>query len=158
MDRMYFFNLSDVRKDLPKLPSPWIVIESTDSLLSVGTRANYKIAKSVKVLDDLSTSVQVFGMSATHLDNKVGTIPLKSYLTQLDALHACPSVTDPELQQFAKMPTTPNKSAQTYFLRATYSFPPTGPLCTTCVRSKDCHLLSKEVICVKCTQTDVSDP
>ena len=126
---MYYFNLSDVRKDLPKLPSPWIVIESTDSLLSVGTRANYNIAKSVKVLDDLSTSVQVFEMSAPHLDNKVGTIPLKSYLTQLDALHACPSVTDPELQQFAKMPTTANKSAQTCFLHATYSFPPLLALC-----------------------------
>ena len=36
---------------------------------------------------------------------------------------------------------------------AAYSFPPSGPLCTTCVRSKDCHLLSKEVVCVKCTET-----
>ena len=88
-----------------------------------------KLQRVLKYLTICQLQCQVFGMSATHLDNKVGTIPLKSYLTQLDALHACPGVTDPELQQFAKMPTTANKSAQTYFLHATYSFPPLLALC-----------------------------
>ena len=71
MDRMHYFTLSDVRKALPKLPSPWIVTESTDSLLFVGTLANYNVAKSVKVkvLYDLSTSVQVFGTTKWELSH-----------------------------------------------------------------------------------------
>ena len=89
-------------KDLPELPSPWIVTESTDSLSFGGTLANYNVAQSVKVLDDLSTSVQVFGMSAPHLDSKVGTIPTRilpdslRFLTCLswchrpDSLRRCP--------------------------------------------------------------------
>ena len=64
MQKVYYYSLGDIKKDVQKVSPPWLLLTSNDSSLSVGTLGNHTITRKVTVHTDLSTSVTVCGMPA----------------------------------------------------------------------------------------------
>ena len=71
--------------------------------------------RKVTVHTDLSTSVTVCGMPAKHVRCNLEGMPLKMYLSELDQLHACTGITNPQFQQYANIPTSTHNSAVKHF-------------------------------------------
>ncbi|KAK7497611.1 hypothetical protein BaRGS_00011251 [Batillaria attramentaria] len=94
--RVYYFNLGDVRRDMRKLPHQWTVLEDKQDMIAFGVAQDCTVTIRVNVLNDLATQVYIMGgmyMSATRLstfgDSSLGRLPLS--FNNIKNMHRCNS-------------------------------------------------------------------
>ena len=79
--------LQDVRKDVTRLPSPWILLENEQQNISFGIVDKSAVKIYVAISFDLCSSVTVMGMPVPHLNRNLEGLRLKDYLSQLTVLN-----------------------------------------------------------------------
>lgn len=145
--------LQDVRKDVTRLPSPWILLENEQQNISFGIVDKSAVKIYVAISFDLCSSVTVMGMPVPHLNRNLEGLRLKDYLSQLTVLNVCQGVKSQQVLEFAKLPAD-TTAKDSYFLHISYQFANGNPCNTSCVRSKECHVLSEADVCIKCQETE----
>lgn len=147
-----------MKKELSRLPAPWILLEDEEVSLAVGVLKDFMVSLHVTVRSDLMANVTVLGTPAPHLNNSIESVRLASFLKCISDMHPCSGVTGPCLQKYSKLPSgTESEKNGKHFLHVTYLHTPEGLSSNTCVRSRECCLLcppGSETCCSKCKETE----
>ncbi|KAK7478148.1 hypothetical protein BaRGS_00030595 [Batillaria attramentaria] len=146
--RVYYFNLGDVRRDMRKLPHQWTVLADKEDMIAFGVVQDCTVTIRVNVLHDLATQVYIMGgMSVPHVCQHLETVRLGDFLSHLTMFNTCTGVTAPELQRFAEIP---NGTNHAFYLHITTGFVNGVVKGTTCVRSRGCLGLVQGEVCSEC--------
>ena len=148
VERVAYFDFGDFEKVATNnIPSPWIILAKSQSIVEYGIIQDNNVARRVKVERDLSPTVQGVPLS---IKESLVKQKIKHLLNAVAELRACDGVTSPDLQEFASLPSEGccyNRCVR-YTRDASGSMTPTST-----VRSAQCLGTSgKGQICHNCHQ------
>lgn len=164
-ERVKYFNLEDLRKDIHKeVKLPWCVTLNDAEAVKVAVVENGILQMEATIISadetvsptHLLVKVSVRGIPAPHLQTDLKDKKLQKFLQELYGMCFCDGVTNTELQDLATFPD--GDSSKPYFRQIINFVGMSGePSSSSCVRSRSCELLLHHIsttMCKCCRDTE----